>query len=141
MISIDLNKQQAHDVHSKAIQKINFAWNLNRKDNQARNINDNTTMLFITEELKETILETGVEVTLKLSSSVACHSNDENNFPRKLLLTNTQVSKLRKAFANNSLASIKLSKTQLHKIGQSGGFLGRLLGSLLKTGLPLMKNV
>ena len=136
MISIDLNKQQAHDVHSKAIQKINFAWNLNRKDNQARNINDNTTMLFIIEELKETILETGVEVTLKLSSSVAYHSNDENNFPHKLLLTNTQVSKLR-----NSLASIKLSKTQLHKIGQSGGFLGRLLGSLLKTGLPLMKNV
>ena len=35
----------------------------------------------------------------------------------------------------------KLSKTQLHKIGQSGGFLGRLLGSLLKPGLPLMKNV
>ena len=34
-----------------------------------------------------------------------------------------------------------LSKTQLHKIGQSGGFLGRLLGPLLKTGLPLMKNV
>ena len=56
-------------------------------------------------------------------------------------LTNTQVSKLHKAFANNSLANIKLSKTQLHKIGQSGGFLDRLLGSLLQTGLPLMKNV
>ena len=40
----------------------------------------------------------------------------ENNFPHKLLLTNTQVSKLRKAFANNSSANIKLSKTQLHKI-------------------------
>ena len=49
--------------------------------------------------------------------------------------------RLRKAFANNSSANIKLSKTQLHKIGQSGGFLGRLLGPLLKTGLPLMKNV
>ena len=36
---------------------------------------------------------------------------------------------------------MKLSKTQLHKIGQLGGFLGRLLGSLLKLGLPLMKNV
>ena len=68
-------------------------------------------------------------------------SNDENNFPHKLLLTNTQVSKLRKAFANNSSANIKLSKTQLHKIGQSGGFLGRLLGPLLKTGLPLIGNV
>ena len=58
-----------------------------------------------------------------------------------MLLTNTQVSKLRKAFANNLSANIKLSKTQLHKIGQLGGFLGRLLGSLLKPGLPLMKNV
>ena len=58
-----------------------------------------------------------------------------------MLLTNTQVSKLRKAFENNSSANIKLSKTQLHKIGKSGGFLGRLLGPLLKTGLLLMKNV
>ena len=58
-----------------------------------------------------------------------------------MLLTDTQVSKLRKAFRNNSSANIKLSKTQLYKIGQSGGFLGRSLGPLLKTGLPLMKNV
>ena len=36
---------------------------------------------------------------------------------------------------------IRLSNTQLHKIGQSGGFLGRILGSLLKTGLLLIKNV
>ena len=36
---------------------------------------------------------------------------------------------------------IKLSKTQLHKIWQSGGFLGRLLGALLKNGLPLIKSV
>ena len=56
-------------------------------------------------------------------------------------LTNTQVSKLHKAFGNNSLANIKLSKTQLHEIGQSGGFLDRLLGPLLQIGLPLMKNV
>ena len=42
---------------------------------------------------------------------------------------------------NNYSANIKLSKTQFHKIGQSGGFLGRLLGPLLKTGLPSMKNV
>ena len=59
--------------------------------------------------------------------------NDENNFPHKLLLTNTLVSNLRKGFANNSSANIKLSKTQLYKIGQSGGFLGRFLGPLLKT--------
>ena len=41
----------------------------------------------------------------------------------------------------NSSANIKLSKTQLHKIRQSGGFLGRPLRPLLKTGLPLMKNM
>ena len=29
----------------------------------------------------------------------------------------------------------------MHKIGQSGEFLGRLLGPLLKSGLPLMKNL
>ena len=53
-----------------------------------------------------------------------------------IVLTNTQVSRLRKAFANGSSANIELSKTQLHKIRQSGGFLGRILGSLQKTGLP-----
>ena len=62
-------------------------------------------------------------------------------FLHKLLLTNSQVSTLCKAFANNSSGNIKLSKSQLHKIRQSGGFLGRLLGLLLKTRLPLMKNV
>ena len=50
------------------------------------------------------------EVTFKTSSNVAGDSNDENNFPQKLLLTNTQVSKLRKTFPNNSSANIKLSK-------------------------------
>ena len=67
--------------------------------------------------------------------------DDKTIFPQKLLVTNRQVSNLRKAFANRLSADIKLSKTQLSKMIQSGGFLGRLLGSLLKTGLPLMKNV
>ena len=43
--------------------------------------------------------------------------------------------------ANNSKANVKLCKARLDKIEQTGGFLGRLLGTLLKTGLPLMKNV
>ena len=58
-----------------------------------------------------------------------------------LLLTNTQVSRLRKAFQNNSSADIKLLKTQLHKIVLSGEFLGRLSEPSLKTGLPLIGNV
>ena len=66
-------------------------------------------------------------------------SDNETNFPHKLLLTNRQVVNLRKAFANHLSAVIKLSKTQLSKMIQSGLFLGRLLGPLLKTGLPLIK--
>ena len=79
------------------------------------------------------------EVVLRLSSNMI--GDNETNFPHKLLLTNRQVSNLRKAFANHLSADIKLSKTQLSKMIQSGGFLGRLLGPLLKTGLPLIKNV
>ena len=86
-------------------------------------------------------IKDNTEVTLKISSNVVGDSNNENNFPHKLILTNTQVSRLSKAFANGSSPNIKLSKTQLHKIGQSGGFLDRLLGSLLKTGLALIRNV
>ena len=62
-------------------------------------------------------IKNGTEITLKLSSNVVGDSNNENNFPHKLLLTNTQVSKLRKAFTNNSSTNIKLSKAQSHKIG------------------------
>ena len=63
-------------------------------------------------------IKNGTEVTLKVSSNVVGDSNDENNFSHKLLLSNTKISRIRKAFANNSSANIKLSKTQLHKIGQ-----------------------
>ena len=79
------------------------------------------------------------KVILRLSSNMT--GDDETNFPHKLLLTNRQVANLRKAFANYLSTDIKLSKTQLSKMIQSGGFLGRLLGPLLKTGLPLIKNV
>ena len=58
-----------------------------------------------------------------------------------MLLNNTQVWRLRKGFANNSSTNINLSEAQLHKIGQSGKFLGILLGPLLKTGFSLMENV
>ena len=68
-------------------------------------------------------------------------SNDKTNFPHELLLTDRQVSSIRKAFVNNSSVNNKFSKTQLSKMIQSGGFLGKLLGHLLKTGLPLIKNV
>ena len=67
--------------------------------------------------------------------------DNESSFPHKLLLTNRQVANLRKAFENYLPADLKLSKTQLSKMIQSGGLWGRLLGPLLKTGLPLIENV
>ena len=79
------------------------------------------------------------EVVLRFSSNII--GDNEANFPHELLLTNRQVSNLRKSFANNSSTDIKLSKTQLSMMIQSGGFLGRLLGPFQKTGLPLIKNV
>ena len=86
-------------------------------------------------------MKNNTEATLKNSLNVVGHSNDENNFLHKLLLTNRQLPKFRKAFANNSSGNIKLSKTQMQKIGQSGGFLDRLLEPLLRTGLRLLRNV
>ena len=69
------------------------------------------------------------------------NTNDKTDFPHKLLLIDRQASQLCKVFVNNLSANIKLSKTQLSKITQSGRCLCRLLGPLLKMCLPLMKNV
>ena len=74
------------------------------------------------------------KVTLNLSSNIVGDFNDKSNFLHNLLLSNTQVSYT--TFTNNSSA-----KTQLHKIVQSGGILGRLLGPLLKGVLPLIGNL
>ena len=79
------------------------------------------------------------EVVLRLSSNMI--GDNETNFPRQLLLTNRQVSNLHEAFSNQLSAEIKLSKIQLSKMIQLGGFLGSLLGPSLKTGLSLITNV
>ena len=63
-----------------------------------------------------------------------------NTLPHELLLTTRQKTKIRNAFNNNTSTDIKLSKAQINKIIQSGGFLGKLPGPLLKTGLLLIKN-
>ena len=68
------------------------------------------------------------EVVLRLSSNMIV--DNEADFPHQLLLTNRQVSNLRKAFASNSSTDIKFSKTQLSKMIQSGGFRDRLLDYL-----------
>ena len=67
------------------------------------------------------------EVVLRLSSNMV--GDDETNFPHKLL-TNRQVASLHKAFANYLSTDIKLSKTRISKMIQSG-FSGRVLGPLL----------
>ena len=88
---------------------------------------------------KKSAIKNETEAVLRLSSNMV--SDNETNFTHKLLLTNRQVANLCKAFANYLSTDIKLSKTQLSKMIQSGGFLGKLLGPLLKTGLTLIKNV
>ena len=57
------------------------------------------------------------------------------------MLPNKKVANLRRAFAKHTSTNIKLSKNQLSKMIQSGGFLGRLLSPLLRTRLPLMKSI
>ena len=70
---------------------------------------------------------------------------DGNNLPHELLLTIRQKTKLRNAFNNNMSTDLKLSRAQISKIIQSGGFLGSLLsklaGSLMKVAIPLAKHV
>ena len=65
------------------------------------------------------------DVVIRLSPNMIGDSNDRTNFPHELLLTERQVSSIRKAFSNNSSGDIKCSKTQLSKMIQSGGFLGK----------------
>ena len=85
------------------------------------------------------------DVVLRISSNMISNSNDNTNFPHELLLTNRKVANIHKAFANHSSIDIKLSKTQLSKMIQSGSFLGNLLGKLagplMKVAMPLAKNV
>ena len=64
-------------------------------------------------------------------------SNDETTFPHKLLLTDAQVLRLRKGFAEGSSANVKLIKTHLSKMVQLGWLVSKLLGQLVQTALSL----
>ena len=85
------------------------------------------------------------DVVLRISSGMVGDSNDNTNFPHKLLLTDRQVANIRKAFSDDLSTDVKFSKTQLLKMMESGGFLGNLLsklaGPLMKVAMPLAKNV
>ena len=92
LISINLSKQQKLDADPKAIQLIDLPRNLDWAAN-----------------------------TQNPSSNLTGDSNDETNFPHKLLLTDTQVLRFCKAFSNGSSANVNFSKTKLSKMVQSGG--------------------
>ena len=89
----------------------------------------------------KTAVKSKTGTTLRISSKIF-HGND---LPHELLLTTRQKTKLRSAFNNNMSTDLKLSKAQISKIIQSGGFLGSLLsklaGPLMKVAIPLAKNV
>ena len=86
------------------------------------------------------------EVTFNLLSNVIGHSNDDINFRYKLL-SDTQVSRIRKAFANVWSANIKFSKTQLSWIVQLAGVicnipvLSNILSSVPKKGTDIARSL
>ena len=84
-------------------------------------------------------IKNGTDVILRLPSNMVGNSNNETNFPLKLLVINRKILSRRKAFNNLTSADIKLSQAQLTKM-QKGGFSG-FLTPLLKSGLPLLKSV
>ena len=92
-------------------------------------------------KLKSAIQNETEVILERMSSNKIGNFDDETNFPHKILSVNRHAANLRKFFSDNSSVNIKLSKTQLSKRIQTGRFLGRTLGLLLKTGLPVMKNV
>ena len=89
----------------------------------------------------KTVLKNKTGTTMRMSLKMW----DGNDLPRELLLTTRQKTKLRNAFHNNMSTDLNLSKAQISKIIQSGGFLGSLLSKLavplMKVAVPLAKNI
>ena len=101
---------------------------INIKTTQHNSLNSNSKLLNSQLNKLKSAIKNETEKVLRLSSNMVGNSDDETNFPHNLLSTNRQVASLRKAFANYLSTDIKLSKTQLSKMMQSEGILGRLLG-------------
>ena len=97
----------------------------------------NVTLLDKQLEKLKTTVKNKAGTTLRMSFKMF----NGNDLRHELLPTTRQKTKIRNSFNSNMSTDLKLSKTQIFKIIQSGGFLGRLLGSLPKNGLPLIKNV
>ena len=90
-------------------------------------------------------LKTAVKYKTETTLRMNLNMFDGNYLPHELLLATRQKMRLRNAFNNNISTNLKLSKAQISKIIQSGGFLGSLLsklaGPLMKVAIPLAKNV
>ena len=95
------------------------------------NVKSNTQIKKIKDAVKN-----NTRATLRISSKMF----NRNDSPHELILTTRQKTKIRNAFNNNMSTDLKLSKVQVNKIIQSGEFLSKLLGPLLKTGLPINKK-
>ena len=98
-------------------------------------------LLFLLSKVHIDAVKNKTGTTLRISTGMF----HENNLPHELLLTMRQKTKLRNALNNNTSIDIKLSKAQITKIIQSGGFLGSLLsklaGPLMKVAILLAKNI
>ena len=91
-------------------------------------------------------IKNGTEVNSNLSSNLIGNSNDKINFSQKLLLNDTQVTKIRQAFANGSSANIKFLKTHLSKMIQPGGVFCNIsifgnFWSVAKKGTDIARNL
>ena len=90
-------------------------------------------------------LKTAVKNKTGTTLRISLKMFNGNDLPHELLLTTRQKTKLRNAFNNNMSIDLKLSKAQISKIIQSGGFLGSLLsklaGPLMKVAVPLAKYI
>ena len=90
-------------------------------------------------------LKNGVKNKIGTTLRISLKMFDGNDLPHELLLTTREKTKLRNAFNNNMLTDLKLSRAQIPKIVQSGGFLGsslsKLAGPLMKVAIPLAKSV
>ena len=142
-IAVDLSKQKQLDADPRAFQQTGFYGMLNNNRILQRN-SKSVEYNRVNAKLSNSQLNK-LKPVVKNRQGTILRMNarmfSTNNLPHELLLTTRQTTKLRNAIENNMSTDIKLSKAQISKVIQSGGVLGKLLGPLLKNGLPLIKNV
>ena len=138
LVAADLSKQQELDADPRAIQQIEFKYML---ETNSTIYWDSKILTNIQLNKLKKAVKSNDGTTLKLG--IKNFNKDE--LPHELLLTTRQNTKLHNAINNNLATDIKLSKAQIKKLIQSGGFLGKLLsklaGPLMEVALPLAKNV